>query len=51
MGAEFPLMFPDRDDVIMPQWAIKVSMQNFLMWNLPECGVLALALLGAVCTC
>ncbi|CAK0737622.1 hypothetical protein CVIRNUC_000943 [Coccomyxa viridis] len=24
MGKEFPLMFPDRDDVIMPQWAIKV---------------------------
>lgn len=24
MGKEFPLIFPDRDDVIMPQWAIKV---------------------------
>jgi hypothetical protein len=25
MGTKFPLMFPDRDDVIMPQWAIKVG--------------------------
>lgn len=24
MGKEFPLIFPDRDNVIMPQWAIKV---------------------------
>ena len=28
MGKEFPLMFPDRDDVIMPQWAIKVRLMK-----------------------
>ena len=28
MGTEFPLMFPDRDDVIMPQWAVKVGMHT-----------------------
>ncbi len=35
MGAEFPMMFPDRDDVIMPQWAIKVSLQTSHCGNLP----------------
>ena len=29
MGAEFPMMFPDRDDVIMPQWAVKVSLHIY----------------------
>ena len=28
MGTEFPLMFPDRDDVIMPQWAVKVGISH-----------------------
>ena len=30
MGKEFPLIFPDRDDVIMPQWAIKVRLKEVL---------------------
>ena len=32
MGKEFPLMFPDRDDVIMPQWAIKVRLIKAICW-------------------
>ena len=28
MDTEFPLIFPDRDDVIMPQWAVKVGFQS-----------------------
>lgn len=31
VNAEFPLTYPKRDDVIMPQWAIEVRVKSIVL--------------------
>lgn len=33
VNAEFPLSYPQRDDVIMPQWAIEVGRHPFKFFS------------------